>query len=55
MSTADDAKTTPSAGHGDEEKRETTPPPKVVKDWAARTIRLGQSKPEDSKDRSDHD
>lgn len=39
-------KTSPDDAHDDEEKRETTLPPKIIKDWGPRTIRLGQNRPE---------
>lgn len=39
-------KTSPDEAQGGEKKRETTLPPKIIKDWGPRTIRLGQNKPE---------
>ncbi|MDN6805416.1 hypothetical protein [Bifidobacterium crudilactis] len=48
-------KTPPDEAQDSEEKQETTPPPKIIKDWAPRTIRLGQGEPEDEKPSSAED
>lgn len=45
--TMTEKKTRPDEAQDGEDKRKTTLPPKIIRDWAPRTIRLGQGKPED--------
>ncbi len=48
-------KTSPDEAQDGKEKSETTPPPKIIKDWGPRTIRLGQNRPEEDKESSPND
>lgn len=45
----DREETSPDEAQDSKEKRETTLPPNIISEWVPRTIRLGQSKPENEK------
>lgn len=45
----DREETSPDEAQDSKEKRETTLPPNIINEWVPRTIRLGQSKPENEK------